>query len=87
MTAADPSPQVAQNGPYHRRYAADLRIHSEFAFCAGSTGIATVDKPFTLGGTQFAEVFDQGWYGWIGDVRIAPRPLHPTEFLARPTNA
>ncbi len=52
-----------------------------------STGIATVGKPFTLGGTQFAEVFDQGWYGWIGDVRIASRPLHRSEFLARPVDA
>jgi 3',5'-cyclic AMP phosphodiesterase CpdA len=44
-------------------------------------GIATVGKPFVLGATQFAEAFGQGFYGWLGDVRITARALHPTEFL------
>ena len=47
-----------------------------------STGIATVGKPFVLGGTQSGEVFGQGFYGWMGDVRIAARALDPKEFLA-----
>ncbi|WP_245966506.1 LamG-like jellyroll fold domain-containing protein [Sphaerisporangium album] len=46
-----------------------------------STGIATLGKPFVIGATQFAEQFGQGFYGWIGDVRISSRPLRPTEFL------
>ena len=33
-------------------------------------GIATLGKPFALGGTSFDEVFGQGFYGWLGDVRI-----------------
>ncbi len=44
-------------------------------------GIATVGKPFVLGATQFAERFGQGFYGWIGDVRISSRPLRPRDFL------
>jgi len=47
-----------------------------------SHGIATLGKPFVLGGTQFAEQFGQGFYGWMGDVRIASRALKPHEFLA-----
>jgi hypothetical protein len=46
-----------------------------------STGIATVGKPFVLGGTQNAETFGQGFYGWMGDVRIVSRPLDPSDFL------
>ncbi|MEU9887885.1 LamG-like jellyroll fold domain-containing protein [Sphaerisporangium sp. NPDC051011] len=46
-----------------------------------STGIATLGKPFVIGATQFAQKFGQGFYGWIGDVRISSRPLKPTEFL------
>ncbi|MDG4834504.1 metallophosphoesterase [Solwaraspora sp. WMMD1047] len=46
-----------------------------------SKGITTLGKPFVLGGTQFAERFGQGFYGWIGDVRIAARALRPAEFL------
>lgn len=46
-----------------------------------STGIATLGKPFAIGGTQFAEQYGQGFYGWIGDTRIVARALRPTEFL------
>jgi hypothetical protein len=49
---------------------------------APSRGIATVGKPFALGGTQFAERYGQGFYGWLGDVRIVGRALRPAEFLA-----
>jgi hypothetical protein len=47
-----------------------------------SKGISTLGKPFVIGGTQFAEQFGQGFYGWIGDVRISTRALSPREFLA-----
>jgi hypothetical protein len=47
-----------------------------------SKGISTLGKPFVIGGTQFAEQFGQGFYGWIGDVRISTRALPPREFLA-----
>jgi hypothetical protein len=46
-----------------------------------STGIATLGKPFVLGGTQFDERFGQGFYGWMGDTRIVGRPLPVREFL------
>ncbi|MEV6786916.1 LamG-like jellyroll fold domain-containing protein [Streptomyces sp. NPDC051098] len=47
-----------------------------------STGIATLGKPFVMGGTQFDERFGQGFYGWIGDTRIVNRALSPREFMA-----
>ncbi|MEU6410034.1 LamG-like jellyroll fold domain-containing protein [Microbispora sp. NPDC046933] len=46
-----------------------------------STGITTLGKPFAVGGTQFAEKYGQGFYGWIGDVRITSRALTPRQFL------
>ena len=46
-----------------------------------SHGIATLGLPFTLGATSFDLQYGQGFYGWIGDVRITDRPLKPTEFL------
>ncbi|GAB3283417.1 LamG-like jellyroll fold domain-containing protein [Kineosporia babensis] len=46
-----------------------------------STGIATLGKPFALGGTQSAEKFGQGYYGWLGDVRIVDRALKPKDFM------
>lgn len=49
---------------------------------ARSTGIATVGKPFVIGGTQWAENFGQGYYGYLGDVRITAKALRPSEFLA-----
>ncbi|MFE4652047.1 LamG-like jellyroll fold domain-containing protein [Streptomyces sp. NPDC056707] len=47
-----------------------------------ATGIATLGKPFVIGGTQFAEQFGQSFYGWIGDTRIVNRALTPKDFLA-----
>lgn len=46
-----------------------------------SRGIATVGRPFVLGATSFDLRYTQGFYGWIGDVRITGRPLTPVEFL------
>ncbi|MGY0070751.1 LamG-like jellyroll fold domain-containing protein [Streptomyces sp. QTS137] len=46
-----------------------------------ATGIETLGKPFVIGGTQFAEKFGQGFYGWIGDTRIVERALSPEDFL------
>ncbi|MFI0423928.1 LamG-like jellyroll fold domain-containing protein [Spongiactinospora sp. 9N601] len=46
-----------------------------------SKGISTLGKPFAIGGTQFAERYGQGYYGWIGDVRIVSRALRPAEFM------
>lgn len=43
--------------------------------------VATLGKPFTIGGTQFDEKFGQGFYGWIGDTRVVDRALRPADFL------
>ncbi|MBP2336261.1 hypothetical protein JOF41_002439 [Saccharothrix coeruleofusca] len=50
-----------------------------------SRGISTLGKPFALGGTQFAERYGQGFYGWIGDTRIVARALRPDQFLTAPS--
>ncbi|WP_199430456.1 LamG-like jellyroll fold domain-containing protein [Qaidamihabitans albus] len=47
-----------------------------------SHGITTLGKPFALGGTQFAERYGQGFYGWLGDTRIVARALRPEQFLS-----
>ncbi|GAA0794538.1 LamG-like jellyroll fold domain-containing protein [Spirilliplanes yamanashiensis] len=44
-------------------------------------GIATLGRPFALGGTQFAGRYGQGFHGFLGDVRIVSRALTPREFL------
>jgi hypothetical protein len=46
-----------------------------------SKGISTLGKPFAIGGTQYAQKYEQGYYGWIGDVRIVARALRPKDFL------
>lgn len=46
-----------------------------------SRGIATTGRPFVLGATSFDLVYGQGFYGWIGDVRITARALPPSAFL------
>ncbi|WP_432986239.1 LamG-like jellyroll fold domain-containing protein [Dactylosporangium sp. CA-233914] len=46
-----------------------------------SKGITTLGKPFVIGATQFAEQFGQGFYGWIGDVRITAAALPVRQFL------
>ncbi|WP_295695145.1 LamG-like jellyroll fold domain-containing protein [Lapillicoccus sp.] len=46
-----------------------------------STGIALIGKPFALGGSSFDEVFGQGFYGSLGDVRISRRALRPAELM------
>jgi hypothetical protein len=44
-------------------------------------GIATLGRPFTLGGTSFDLRYYQTFHGWLGDVRITGRPLPPDRFL------
>ncbi|MEU6713380.1 LamG-like jellyroll fold domain-containing protein [Nonomuraea sp. NPDC046802] len=46
-----------------------------------SKGISTLGRPFAIGATQFALRYGQGYYGWIGDVRIVARALKPKDFL------
>ncbi len=44
-------------------------------------GIATLGRPFVLGATSFDLKYGQGFYGWLGDVRISERALRPAQFL------
>jgi hypothetical protein len=44
-------------------------------------GIATLGRPFVIGATSDNLEYGQGFYGWIGDVRITDRPLKPAQFL------
>nr|WP_296068588.1 LamG-like jellyroll fold domain-containing protein [uncultured Actinoplanes sp.] len=46
-----------------------------------SRGIATTGGPLVLGATSFDLAYGQGFYGWIGDVRITQRALAPSAFL------
>jgi hypothetical protein len=46
-----------------------------------SRGISTLGKPFAIGGTQYAQQYEQGFYGWIGDTRIVSSALRPDQFL------
>lgn len=46
-----------------------------------STGIATLGRPFVIGATSFDLRYGQGFYGWIGDVRITAKALRPKQFL------
>ncbi len=46
-----------------------------------STGIATLGRPFVLGATSYNLGYGQGFYGWMGDVRITNRALKPEQFL------
>jgi hypothetical protein len=48
---------------------------------APSRGIATLGRPFVIGATSYDLKYDQGFYGWIGDVRITGRPLTPDRFM------
>jgi hypothetical protein len=47
-----------------------------------SRGIATLGRPFVIGATSFDLQYGQGFYGWIGDVRISDKALHPRQFLS-----
>ncbi len=47
-------------------------------------GIATVGRPFVLGATAFDLRYGQGFYGWVGDLRITARALAPAAFRSAP---
>ncbi|MFD0744326.1 LamG-like jellyroll fold domain-containing protein [Phytohabitans flavus] len=46
-----------------------------------STGICTMGRPFVVGANSFDLGYGQGFYGWIGDIRISPKALRPEQFL------
>ncbi|MDG4791611.1 metallophosphoesterase [Micromonospora sp. WMMD1102] len=46
-----------------------------------ASGLATAGEPWLVGAYHRDRVVWQGFYGWIGDIRIADRPLPPDRFL------
>ncbi|GIG85491.1 LamG-like jellyroll fold domain-containing protein [Plantactinospora endophytica] len=48
---------------------------------AVATGLAGSDEPWLVGAQHRDRIVQQGFYGWIGDIRIADRPLPVERFL------
>ena len=48
---------------------------------ARSVGVATAGRPWLVGASHWDNAVGQSFYGWIGDVRIADRPLDADEWL------
>ena len=46
-----------------------------------SNGLSTTGAAWLLGAGHYANTIDQGFAGWIGDVRIVDHPLTPIQFL------
>ncbi|MEV6521164.1 LamG-like jellyroll fold domain-containing protein [Longispora sp. NPDC051575] len=46
-----------------------------------AVGLGTVGKPWLVGATTYDNVVEQGFYGWIGDVRIVDRALPVDRFM------
>lgn len=46
-----------------------------------SNGLSTTGEFWMLGAGHYDRRIDQGFAGWIGDVRIVDRPLRPGQFL------
>lgn len=46
-----------------------------------AVGLTALDKPFLLGGYQWAGEINQVFHGTIGDVRITDRALAPEQFM------
>ncbi|GIF18467.1 hypothetical protein BJ973_008575 [Actinoplanes tereljensis] len=46
-----------------------------------AAGLVTANKPWLLGAYHYANVVEQTFYGWLGDVRIVGKALRPDQFL------
>ncbi|GIG61627.1 hypothetical protein Lfu02_59990 [Longispora fulva] len=46
-----------------------------------SIGLSTVGRPWLIGAGTYDNVVEQGFYGWIGDVRIVDRALPVGSFM------
>ncbi|MBT0567655.1 LamG-like jellyroll fold domain-containing protein [Williamsia sp. CHRR-6] len=44
-------------------------------------GLATVGKPWLVGGYEYGNAIDKTFVGWIGDIRVVARALNPREFM------
>jgi len=46
-----------------------------------SIGLATSGEPWFVGAYHYDRIIEQGFYGWIGDIRIVDRALPLTKFM------
>jgi hypothetical protein len=46
-----------------------------------AVGIATLGRPWLVGGYEYGGKLDQVFHGWLGDIRIVDRPLPVRDFL------
>ncbi|MEU8262718.1 LamG-like jellyroll fold domain-containing protein [Micromonospora sp. NPDC048999] len=44
-------------------------------------GLATSDEPWLVGAYHYDRIVEQGFYGWLGDIRIVDRPLKVSQFM------
>ncbi|MEJ3744656.1 LamG-like jellyroll fold domain-containing protein [Actinomycetes bacterium KLBMP 9797] len=48
-----------------------------------AVGLATAGEPWFVGAYHYDRVVEQGFYGWLGDVRIVDRPLPVAGFMIK----
>lgn len=46
-----------------------------------ATGLASSNEPWLVGAYHYDRVVEQGFYGWLGDIRIVDRPLPVGQFM------
>ncbi|MEH1164179.1 LamG-like jellyroll fold domain-containing protein [Micromonospora sp. CPCC 205539] len=46
-----------------------------------ATGLATSHEPWFVGAYHYNRIVEQGFYGWLGDIRIVDHALPPRKFL------
>jgi hypothetical protein len=50
---------------------------------AANIGLATTGQPWLIAANHYANVVEQTFYGWLGDVRIVDRPLPRERWMLR----
>ncbi|MGW3607409.1 LamG-like jellyroll fold domain-containing protein [Micromonospora sp. NPDC005161] len=46
-----------------------------------AVGLATSNEPWLVGAYHYDRIVEQGFYGWIGDMRVVNRPLPVSRFM------
>ncbi|MFG3715426.1 LamG-like jellyroll fold domain-containing protein [Micromonospora sp. NPDC047730] len=46
-----------------------------------ANGLATNNEPWLVGAYHYDRIIEQGFYGWLGDIRIVDRPLPVRHFM------
>lgn len=70
---------VVNDGQHSTLYVDGLRLLRNPS--APATGLATSGEPWLVGAHHHDRIVEQGFYGWIGDIRIVDRPLPASRFL------